>query len=66
MKSIPSLRETINYTNSDTITSETKKLFLNFLLHFWNAAEILSILRKKMMLIDSVISKLRTAKTYSD
>ena len=66
MKSIPSLRETINYTNSDTITSETKKLFLNFLLHFWNAAEILRILRKKMMLIDSVISKLRTAKTYSD
>ena len=39
------------------------KTFVNFLLHFWNLAKILNILTKKMMLIDFVISKLRTPKT---
>ena len=43
-----------------------QQLFLNLLLPFLNAAEVLSILAKKMMLIDFVISKLRTPKMWSD
>ena len=38
--------------------SNQQKPFLNFLLHFWNLAEILNILKKKMTLIDFVFSKL--------
>ena len=39
------------------------KPFVIILRHFWNLAEILNILTKEMMLIDFVISKLRTPKT---
>ena len=38
--------------------SNQQKLFLNFLLPFWNLAEILNILKKNMTLIDFVFLKL--------
>ena len=43
--------------------SQKIKGFLNFLQLFWNLAQILNILRKKMTLIDSAFPKLRTPKT---
>ena len=36
------------------------------MLHFRNVVSILNILKKRMTLIDFVVSKLRTPKTYSD
>ena len=45
--------------------SQKRKSFC-FLLDFWKLGEILNILTKKMMLIDFVISKLRTPKRYSE
>ena len=42
---------------------QKQKIFLNFLLHFWNLDEISNTLRKKMIFIDFLISKLRTLKT---
>ena len=40
--------------------SRNTKSFVIILLHLWNLDEILNILTKKMMVIDFVISKLRT------
>ena len=45
---------------------EKRKIFLNFLLHFWNLNSILNILEKKMTLTAFVFPKLRTLKTYLD
>ena len=42
--------------------SRNTKSFVIILLHLWNLDEILNILTKKMMVIDFVISKLRTPK----
>ena len=39
-----------------------KKLFPNFLLHFWNLDQSLNILKKKMTLKAYVFRRLRTAK----
>ena len=41
---------------------KTKKLFLNFLFHFWNLHQILNILKKKMIVIANVFPKLHTVK----
>ena len=38
------------------------KLFLNFLLYFWNLHQILKILKGKMIAIANVFSKLQTVK----
>ena len=46
--------------------SEKKKLFLNFLLHFWNLTEILNVLKQKMNLIAFVFPKFRTRKRWLD
>ena len=43
--------------------SQKQKVFLSFLLHFWNLDYILNILIKNMTLIDFIFSKLRTKKT---
>ena len=40
--------------------SDKQKLFLNFLLHFWNLHQILNILKKKIMVIANVFPKLET------
>ena len=48
------------------ILSRKKKIFLNFLLNFWNLNSILNILEKKMTLTAFVFPKLRTLKTYLD
>ena len=42
--------------------SKKNKLFLNFLLNFWNLFQILNILKKNMTLIDYVFPNLQTAK----
>ena len=39
-----------------------KRLFVDFLLHFWNVAEIQNILRKKMRIIAELFQKLYTGK----
>ena len=39
-----------------------KKLFVNCLFHFWNLHQILNILKKKMIVVDSVLPKLHTVK----
>ena len=39
-----------------------QKVFLNFLLHFWNLHQIFNILKKNMALIVYVFPKLETAK----
>ena len=38
------------------------KLFLNCLLHFWNLHQILKILKRKMIAIANIFSKLQTVK----
>ena len=38
------------------------KVFLNFLLHFWNLHQILNILKKRMIAIANVFPKLQTVK----
>ena len=43
---------------------KNEKLFLNFLFHFWNLHQILNILKKKMMVIANVFSKLQTVKNF--
>ena len=43
--------------------SQKRRLFLNFLLHFWNLPEILNVLKKRMTLIAFVFRKLLTRKT---
>ena len=66
IKSILFLIETIERYQFRCNYLGNKTLFLNFLLHFWNLNQILNSLKKKIILIDFVISKLRTPKTYSD
>ena len=39
-----------------------KKLFVDFLLHFWNVHTIQNILRKKMSIVAELFQKLWTAK----
>ena len=43
-----------------------KKLYLNFLLYFWNVSQILNVLKNKMTLRGVVCSTLRTPKTWLD
>ena len=59
MKSILFFRETIWWYQFRWNYLKNTKLFLNFLLHFRNVDEILNIFRKKITLLDFVISKLR-------
>ena len=42
--------------------SRKQKLFLNFLVHFWNLVSILNIFKKKMTLIAEVFPKLQRPK----
>ena len=44
--------------------SENEKLFVNFLLHFWNLHQILNILKEKMFVIANVFRKLSTVKIF--
>ena len=44
--------------------SEKRKIFLNFLFHFWNLHQILNIFFKKMMIIANVFPKLQTVKNF--
>ena len=41
---------------------KNKKLFVDFLLHFWNVHAIQNILRKKMSIVAELFQKLWTAK----
>ena len=66
MKSILFLRETIERYQFRCNSLTKTNVFLTFLLHFWNLDKILNILSKNITLIDFVISKLRTPKTWSD
>ena len=66
MKSILFLIETISRYQFRCYYLRNKKFFLNFLLHFWNLAEILYILEQYMTLIDFAFPKLLTPKTESD
>ena len=43
---------------------ENRKYFLNFLFHLWNLYQILSILKKELIMIANVFPKLRTLKTW--
>ena len=43
---------------------KNKHLFFNFLFHFWNLRQILSILKKNMMVLANVFPKLQTVKNY--
>ena len=43
---------------------ENEKLFLNFLLNFWNLHQILNILKERMIVIDHVFPKLETVKIF--
>ena len=43
---------------------KNEKLFLNFLLHFWNLHQILNILKKKMIFIANVCPILQTVKNF--
>ena len=42
--------------------SKKKKLFLNFLFHFWNLHQTLNVSKEKMIVIANVFPKLRTVK----
>ena len=44
--------------------SEKPKIFLNFLLHFWNLHQILNILKKRMIFAANVFPKLQTVKIF--
>ena len=66
MKSILFLIETIQRYQFKCNYLRNKKLFLNFLLHFWNLSEILNVLKKKITLIAFVFPILRTLKTWLD
>ena len=41
---------------------KNKRLFVYFLLHFWNVHEIYNILKKKMSILAKLFQKLWTAK----
>ena len=41
---------------------KNKRLFVDFLLHFWNVHEIYNILKKKMSILAQLFQKLWTAK----
>ena len=43
---------------------KNKKLFHNFLFHFWSLHQILKILKKKMIVIAKVFPKLQTVKNF--
>ena len=43
---------------------ENEKHFLNFLFHFWNLDQISKILKKKGMVIATVLPKLQTLKDF--
>ena len=43
---------------------KNEKLFLDFLLHFWNLAQILNILKKKVMVIANVFPNFKTVKNF--
>ena len=48
----------------NAIFRKTKNFFVNFLLHFWNLHQILTILKEKMIVIANVFSKLQTLKIF--
>ena len=50
--------------NSNTFIWKTENFFVNFLFHFWNLHQILKILKKKMMVLFNVFSKLQTVKNF--
>ena len=43
---------------------KNRKIFLNFLFHFWNLHHILNILKKKMIIIANVFPKFHTVKNF--
>ena len=51
MTSIPAAICRIYRNNFKRNYLKNKRLFLNFLLHFWNAHEIYSIFKKKMSIL---------------
>ena len=59
------LFKTVRICNSQFKRNYLKKeqLFLNFVFHFWNLDQILSILKKILILIANVFPKLETVKT---
>ena len=62
MTSIIFLVGTIEYNQFRCNYVKTKNHFPKFFLHFWNVAQILNILEKKMTLKTYGFPKLRTAK----
>ena len=48
----------------DAIFRKTKNFFFNFLLHFWNLHQSLTILKEKMIVIANIFSKLQTVKIF--
>ena len=48
----------------DAIFRKTKNFIFNFLLHFWNLHQSLTILKEKMIVIANIFSKLQTVKIF--
>ena len=58
------VQDFVNFSSSiQTILSIKPTNFLIFLFHFWNLNQILNILKKKMILIATLLRKLRNVKT---
>ena len=56
--------ENFQLRNEIQLSGKRKNFFLNFLLHFWNLHQILTIFKEKMIVIANVFSKLQTAKVF--
>ena len=66
MKSILFLIGTIQEYQFRCNYLRSKKIFVNFMLHFWNVDEILNILTENMTLTAFAFPKVRTLKTWLD
>ena len=53
---------TISRNNFKRHYLKNKRLFVDFLLHFWNVDEIYNILKKNMSILAKLFQKLWTAK----
>ena len=64
MASIPFKIVTISNSQFKSDYLSNEKLFLNFLFHFWNARQILNILKKRVIIIPNAFPKLETVKIW--
>ena len=62
MTSIPAAMWRISRNNFKCQYLKKKKLFLNFIVHFWNGNEMYNILKKKVSIVASLFPKLLNPK----